>query len=259
MLSILAPLDNLSVGVISHLVFNNHSVNFTLHSLAAFSMFLAVPFSANKLCTLFALLTCIPPPIQPPIPHKIAHIAVSFPVANLHSAPNVVACAQAAHQTVPANAHCATPHNTVVAGVSAAVTNHHHTAVAPAANAVVAAVLPTVLPIVAALLCAKSLPNTSVINHSPLSFFCNSCSACILVSSTHNHLAIAAPAFSHNLPVTPTMFCHTSLTHCANQAAAAPNCCHHLFMTPISQTCLSLLSQLAIYLVSPDCFASDLF
>lgn len=146
LLNILAPLDNLSVGVISHFVLSNHSVNFTLHSLAAFSKFFTVPFSANSHCTLFAFLTVIPPLIHQPIHHKAAHIAVSLAVANLHSAPKVDACAQAAPPTQPANVHCATPHNTVVAGHRAAHTNHQPTAVAQAANAVVAAVLPAILP-----------------------------------------------------------------------------------------------------------------
>lgn len=146
LLNILAPLDNLSVGVISHFVLSNHSVNFTLHSLAAFSKFFAVPFSANRPCTLFAFLTAIPPLIDQPIQPNKAHTAVSPAVANLHSAPKVVACAQAAPPTHHANVHCATPHSTVVAGHRAAHTNHHPTAVAQAANAVVAAVLPAILP-----------------------------------------------------------------------------------------------------------------
>ena len=119
MLNILAPLDNLSVGVISHFVLSNHSVNLTLHSLVAFSKFFTVPFSANRPCTLLAFLTVIPPLIHQPIHHKAAHNAVSLAVANLRSAPKVVACDQAAPPTDPARAHCATPHSTVVTGVRA--------------------------------------------------------------------------------------------------------------------------------------------
>lgn len=88
---------------------------------------------------------------------------------------------------------------------------------------------------------------------------CSSCCAFIFDSSIPSHLAIAQPVFSHNLPICPTVFCHTSDTHCVNQATAAPICLPHSLITHISPFCLSAERPLARYFVSPPCFSSALF
>lgn len=74
-----------------------------------------------------------------------------------------------------------------------------------------------------------------------------------MLSSTPNHLAIAAPALSPSLPICHTVFCHTSDNHCEIHTAVA-----HILCQVVGFTLLCLLLAIeaaASALLYPAAFA----